>query len=328
MKVNIKIIVVLAFLGVLSSATAQNTFPGSGRVGIGTSTPDQNLHIHGNFPNFILVSGQAPGILFAPNETSTLNLAGLGLATSSGQFFSEAQTGDFALRSSDGGDFIFGTFNSSQNSQNGTARVRIANNGNVGIAVNNPTARLHVNGSFRLVNGTQQAGRVLTSDANGNATWQAPSGGSSGDNDWTVSGNNLISAVSGNVGIGSSNPDEKLTVRGTIHAEEIRVDLQVPADYVFETYFDGTSVLKSDYKMPNLKELENYLKENYHLPEIPSAQEIREEGLMLKEMTNLLLQKVEELTLYTIEQEHKIDALVIANKNLDDQVNILKEKIK
>ena len=50
-------------------------------------------------------------------------------------------------------------------------------NGNVGIGTNAPTTKLHVAGSFRLVDGTQAAGRVLTSDANGVATWQAVAGG-------------------------------------------------------------------------------------------------------------------------------------------------------
>ena len=61
--------------------------------------------------------------------------------------------------------------------------------------------------------------------------------------------------------------------------------------------------------MPTLEEVEAYTKENNHLPSIPSAKTIQEEGLHLKEMTNLLLQKIEELTLYTIEQEKRIKAL-------------------
>ena len=58
--------------------------------------------------------------------------------------------------------------------------------------------------------------------------------------------------------------------------------------------------------MPSLEEVEAFTKANHHLPEVPSAATIKEEGLQLKEMTTLLLQKVEELTLYTIEQEKEI----------------------
>lgn len=123
--------------------------------------------------------------------------------------------------------------------------------------------------------------------------------------------------VVGKLGIGTANPDEKLTVKGKIHAEEIKVDLLVPADYVFQKYFTGSSTLKPDYEMPSLNEIESFVKENHHLPNIPSASEIQENGLQLGEMNNLLLQKVEELTLYILEQNKRIEALEIqaAKKN-------------
>ena len=114
----------------------------------------------------------------------------------------------------------------------------------------------------------------------------------------------------GYVGIGTTIPDSELTVDGTVHCEEVLVDLNVDApDYVFEKYYTGVSELKEDYTMPTLEEVEAYTKENHHLPNVPSAKEIKEEGLHLKEMTNLLLQKIEELTLYTIEQEKRIKTL-------------------
>ncbi|MEL6811203.1 MAG: polymer-forming cytoskeletal protein [Bacteroidota bacterium] len=118
---------------------------------------------------------------------------------------------------------------------------------------------------------------------------------------------NLI--AEGNVGIGTLNPDAKLAVKGDIHCEEVRVDLNVPADYVFEKYYLGSSSLKEDYTMPTLEEVAKFTEENHHLPNIPSATEIQEKGLDVGEMTNLLLQKIEELTLYTIEQEKRIKEL-------------------
>lgn len=115
--------------------------------------------------------------------------------------------------------------------------------------------------------------------------------------------------LDGKLGVGTNNPDERLTVRGKIHAEEVKVDLDVPADYVFEKYYTGESELKEDYEMPTLEQVEEFTEENHHLPGVPSAQEIQENGLKLGEMNNLLLQKVEELTLYIIEQEKRIKAL-------------------
>ncbi|WP_051289367.1 hypothetical protein [Chryseobacterium daeguense] len=118
------------------------------------------------------------------------------------------------------------------------------------------------------------------------------------------------------VGINSLNPDAELTVKGKIHAEEVKVDLNVPADYVFEKYYTGKSDLKSDYIMPTLKEVEAFTKANNHLPNVPSAKEIKENGLQVGEMINILLQKVEELTLYSLEQQKKIEELQQEVKNL------------
>jgi hypothetical protein len=113
----------------------------------------------------------------------------------------------------------------------------------------------------------------------------------------------------GNIGIGTQHPSELLTVNGKILCEEVEVIADVVPDYVFQKYYTGTSSLKEDYIMPTLEEVEAFTKENHHLPEVPSATEIKEEGLQLKEMTTILLQKVEELTLYTIEQEKRIKML-------------------
>ncbi len=125
----------------------------------------------------------------------------------------------------------------------------------------------------------------------------------------TILGTKTDGTPLGYVGLGTVNPDEMLTVKGNIHTEEVRVDLNVPPDYVFQKYFTGTSTLKEDYKMLTLEEVESFAKKNHHLPEIPSANQIKNEGLKLKQMTALLLQKIEELTLYTIEQEKRIKML-------------------
>lgn len=113
----------------------------------------------------------------------------------------------------------------------------------------------------------------------------------------------------GNVGIGTLNPDSRLTVKGKIHCEEVLVDLSIPPDYVFQKYYKGYSDLNPEYKMPTLGEVEAFTELNNHLPNVPSAKDIQENGLQLKEMTSILLQKIEELTLYAIEQEKRIKAL-------------------
>jgi len=126
-----------------------------------------------------------------------------------------------------------------------------------------------------------------------------------------------ITEKNGNIGIGTTQPDELLTVKGKIHTQEVIVDLKgaIAPDYVFESYFEGESKLNPTYRLLTLSEIETFIKENHHLPKVPSAKEIEENGLSLKEMNLLLLEKIEELTLYTIQQQKEIDLLKVQADN-------------
>lgn len=119
---------------------------------------------------------------------------------------------------------------------------------------------------------------------------------------------------SGNVGIGTINPDAKLAVNGTIHTKEVKVDLQGWPDYVFA----------KEYKLLSLEEVSKYIKENGHLPKMPSAKEVEKNGVLLGEMNKKLLEKIEELTLYTIEQEKEIKKL----RNQEERIDKLEQENK
>ena len=103
----------------------------------------------------------------------------------------------------------------------------------------------------------------------------------------------------GSVGIGTKNPGSwKLAVNGQIRAKEVKVETGW-SDFVF----------KSNYVLPTLAEVEAYINEKGHLKDIPSAEEVEENGIFLGEMDSKLLRKIEELTLYIIEQNKRIENL-------------------
>ncbi|MNF80203.1 hypothetical protein D3C85_742640 [compost metagenome] len=113
----------------------------------------------------------------------------------------------------------------------------------------------------------------------------------------------------GNIGIGTTVPDAKLAVNGTIHSKEVKVDMSGWPDYVF----------KKEYNLPTLAEVEKHIKEKGHLENIPSEEEAIKNGINLGEMNAKLLQKIEEMTLYMIDMKKEIE-------RQNEEINILKTK--
>ncbi|MDW7694039.1 hypothetical protein R9C00_04740 [Flammeovirgaceae bacterium SG7u.111] len=126
----------------------------------------------------------------------------------------------------------------------------------------------------------------------------------------------MIIRNDGNVGIGTTSPEAMLTVAGEAHARKVKVTINAGADFVFA----------EDYDLPNLNKVAEFVKNNKHLPEIPSEKEMRDNGLDLGEMDIKLLQKVEELTLYLIQQQKDMEALKKENQSLKQRLEKLENK--
>ena len=293
-----------------TNPTVKMTLKNNGNVGIGTTNPGSKLHIQNGATNYIWTPILGTAGIFESSSANRAFLTIVGKSTAQSELWfgdENTQNSGRVRYENSTDDLEFWT--------NGTEKMAITSLGNVGIGTTTPISALEVNGDISLA----RSNKIKFLDAVGgnNRAFIRSTNGENGDYNsliFAIGGGHesmIIKANSGNVGIGTKNPSEKLTVKGKILCGEVEVVMEstIPADYVFQKYYTGTSALKADYVMPSLEEVEAFTKANHHLPEVPSAATIKEEGLQLKEMTTLLLQKVEELTLYTIEQEKRIKSL-------------------
>ncbi|WP_440066370.1 hypothetical protein [Tenacibaculum discolor] len=209
--------------------------------------------------------------------------------------------------------------------------------GNVGIGTSTPSNKLQIGNSFSFHDGGQivqgfayAPGRGdLASDKYASELRLDPKNGifyigvsSNTTDDPKV---RLSINKEGNVGIGTGAEalpsGYKLAIAGKTITEEVKVQLKNNwPDYVFT----------KEYKLPTLQEVAQHIKKKGHLQNIPSAKEVQKnEGIELGEMNRKLLEKIEELTLYTIQQQREIDELKKENsllKKLEERINKLENK--
>jgi hypothetical protein len=158
--------------------TGNNIYRASGDVGIGTTTPNSLLHL------------KAPGTAIGD---------GIHFETSGGT------AEDW---------YVYMNVTDDINFRNDAKEVLTLqkNTGNIGIGTTLPDAKLHLIGSLKIVDGTQAVGRVLTTDADGLASWQDAV---SDDGDWVTSGANLYSANTGNIGVGTITPNSTFHINNS-----------------------------------------------------------------------------------------------------------------
>jgi len=213
---------------------------------------------------------------------------------------------------------------------------------NVGIGTNNPQTMLHVQGTHGTARigekesyielGFNKKNAILDNHGSGILLINYYTGkdvhiGTGEETKSNVEiGGNLTARkklfVMQGVGIGTDDPGNyQLAVNGTINAKRVDISENVPkSDFVFN----------EDYTLRSLKDVEHYINTHKHLPDIPSAREFEENGYSIGDMDNMLLQKVEELTLYTIAQQKELEKLKEENtrlKNQADEIDKLREEI-
>ena len=300
-------------------------------VGIGTTAPAYNLDVNGDSrsKNFVL----SPGGQLTPFLSDKFS-------------YKEQSMGQYALGwmadswSSGGRTLWQSGFGGIKFFTAGQFRMSIHASGNVGIGTENPLYKLDVNGTIKTNNLVLPSGSQISMNLADNLTYQGynighysfawmPDSWASGSNTLGLSGHGGLKFFtqgqfrlgihsSGNVGIGTETPTHKLDVNGnvrgnnfyangTVFANEVKVETTKWSDFVFD----------KDYKLRSLEEVKAHIEEYKHLPDVPSEKQVLEEGINVAEMQAKLLQKIEELTLYLIQQDVK-------NKELEQEVKQLK----
>lgn len=347
-----------------SISFSQNLFPlPSGNVGIGTITPASKLEVFGldpilnitqngfysgnallrivsagggnysgvDFNGYHIYSHSATGNLFIGTDFTPANAklviqmdgkVGIGtiaptallhLTTTAESKFLITHTGvsTWSVRSADGTSWFMGLEHDRDLfiGRNGLNDISIkSGSGNIGIGTSTPAQKLTVIGGSEVVSYFEAAssGYAALSLSGDGGTTKAAITTNDGlvyfgrlNTGGTGSESDIVIGDDGNVGIGTtSQTNYKLNVSGKIRANEIVVNTS-GADFVFS----------DTYKILSLPEVEKYIKENNHLPGLNSAEEMKKNGMSLSETQTKLLQKIEELTIYIIEQNKKIELL-------------------
>ncbi len=267
----------------------------SGNVGIGTGSPGYKLEVIGSLRSSSLISmGETYGGTWEPYGTYSMFTSNTN--TDAMLFLAKKSNSNILLKVNNGGRGVALQGSSGNLLFLGGSGETLSGIGNV-----NGTGNL----SFMYSTGSnvQAEGARLTTGGNFGIGTTTPTARIQVEGESFLNGKVRISTLNF-----PATGNYKLAVGGDIIAEKVRVKLQSSGwpDYVFHR----------QYPLMSLKEVENYIAANNHLPGVPAASEVEREGLDLGDGQAVLLKKLEELTLYIIDINKRLEQLEAENKEL------------
>ncbi|MFD2888072.1 TMF family protein [Chitinophaga cymbidii] len=310
-------------------ASAQNRIESTGNVGIGTTTPVVKLSVYGPSDDSAAISLQSGtnsrfyiqqggallkigGVTPGVGAINVLNTGRVGIGTASPGYKLDVQNGSVNIGWGANIAYRAGSYVSIGNMSYLNAPY---------IAFNAFLTTSDIPTSKNLFTPTYNAGGglVIKGDAGNSGLHFLQRSYNNGIPPYDLSSFTEVLTLTsgGNVGIGTTSTGiHKLAVEGSIGARKVKVNPSGWADFVFHP----------EYRLSPLEEVEAFIDNNGHLPEIPTAREIAKEGLDLGEMDKKLLQKIEELTLYVIEQNRKLKKQQEHIQRLESELSALKTK--